>query len=116
MAKNNELFCNYKAAPHNKALEDTVEAFQDSKTVATYTSSGHVPADRILEKLNSAKKIGKTTLVVVVHHPNLRQEKTWKQHLQPVWMQIFENTLSPELSIRFHEMPTTMSDGSKNLK
>ena len=61
MAQNNELFCNYKAAPHNKALEDTVEAFQDSKTVATYTSSGHVPADRILEKLNSAKKIGKTT-------------------------------------------------------
>ena len=116
IAKNNQLFCDYKAAPHNKALLDTVEAFQDKNTVTTYTSSGHVPADRILEKLNSAKKIGKTTLVVVVHHPNLRQEKTWKLHLQPLWMQIFENTLSPELSVRFHEMPTTMSDGSKNLK
>jgi hypothetical protein len=112
MRNNNQLFCNYKAAPHNITLENTVESFKDSNTVSIYCSSAKFAVDRVLEAMFAAKAANKKNIVIVIHHPNLRQAKTWKMHIQPQWIANFDYTLNQDFDITFYEMPTTMSDGS----
>ena len=78
-----------------------------------YTSSGQFKVDRVLETLYAAEAVNKKIIMVVVHHPSLEQEKKWKTEIQPHWLSIFQYLLCDGFEVRFHEMPTTMSDGSK---
>lgn len=110
---NNMLFVNYKALPHSKTLSDVVESFKDKNTVATYMSSGKFAAERVLETLYAAKEAGKKELYCVIHHPNLRQEKLWEQEIRPYWSKIFDYLIADGITIKFHEMPTKMKDGTQ---
>ena len=112
MRNNNQLFCNYKAAPHNTTLENTVESFKDSNTLSIYCSSAKFAVDRVLETMFAARAANKKNIVIVIHHPNLRQAKLWKTDIQPNWIANFDYTLNQDFDITFYEMPTTMSDGS----
>jgi hypothetical protein len=115
LANANKLFIKYDAQPHHQTLLDTVSAFGQLPIMCSlYTSSGQLKVDRVLETLSAAAAaVGKKIIMVVVHHPSLEQEKIWKTKTQPHWMQVFSNLLGDGFEVRFHEMPTTMSDGSK---
>ena len=111
-AKKNMLFINYGAAPHNKTLSNFVEAQVDANTIAMYMSSAKVAANTILEKLLAAEQVGKTRLVVVVHHKSRAYKEDWQMNIQPYWKQILKTTC-PNFDIDFEEMKTTMPDGTK---
>lgn len=114
LAKANQLFINYKAAPHHQTLLDTVTAFgQPNEVCSIYMSSAKFSSDRIIETLWANKALGKKIIMVVIHHPDLAQEKFWKTQDQPRWLHMFDYLLCDGFEVRFHEMPTTMSDGSK---
>ena len=106
------LFINYGAAPHNKTLSNFVEAQVDANTIAMYMSSAKVAANTILEKLLAAEQVGKTRLVVVVHHKSRAYKEDWQMNIQPYWKQILKTTC-PNFDIDFEEMKTTMPDGTK---
>ncbi len=117
LKRQNRLFINYKASPHNNKLADTVKAFSSREGVSSiYMSSAKFSGDRILEHLAivSEPELNKTTIVVVVHHSSLKQEKLWKKEGQPHWINVFDSTLDKKFTIQFCEMPTTMSDGTQS--
>ena len=114
LANANKLFIKYDAQPHHQTLLDTVTAFVNADMCSLYTSSASLAVDRVLETLYATyKATGKKIIMVVVHHPSLEQEKKWKASIQPKWMNIFSDLLCDGFEVRFHEMPTTMSDGTK---
>ena len=113
MKKNNRLFIDYKANPHRQILEDKTEDYRDSKTCAMFMSSGQFAVDRVLQALYAAKESGKKEMVINIHHPSPAAARQWKLNVQPLWMTIFDYVLRDEFTIIFHEMVTTMSDGTK---
>lgn len=115
LRQNNLLWINYKAAPHSAKLADTVQLFgQNEGMCSIYMSSLKFSVDRIIETLWAATKIGKRKIMVVIHHPSPEAETNWKTVAQPNFINLFKTMLKDNLEVRFHEMTTTMSDGTKD--
>ena len=109
----NRLFINYKAEPYHQTMLDTVEANVDKTTCSLYMSSAKFSSDRVLETIHAAYKAkGKTTVMVVLHHPTPDDEEAWKTLIQPKWIELFKFALQSGINVKFSEMDSTMSDGT----
>jgi len=113
LRQSNRLFINYKAEPFHQTMLDTVTAMVDSTTCSLYMSSAKFSSDRVLETIYAANDaVGKTTVIVVIHHPSPTDEELWKTKFQPKWIALFKFALQSGINVKFHEMVSTMSDGT----
>ena len=118
LRKNNLLFINYKAKPHNQTLVDTVTAYAaDPNVCSIQMSSAKFSSDRIIETLYANrslnKNLGKRICQVIIHHPTPEQEHIWKTADQARWINMLSYLLCDGFMVKFYEMPSTMSDGTQ---
>jgi hypothetical protein len=118
LLKNNLLFIDYKAKPHNQTLIDTVAAYAaDPNVCSIQMSSAKFSSDRIIETLYANrslnKNLGKRICQVIIHHKSPEQEHIWKTADQARWINMLSYLLCDGFMVKFYEMPSTMSDGTQ---
>jgi hypothetical protein len=114
LLKNNLLFIDYKAKPHNQTLVDTVAAYAaDPNVCSIQMSSAKFSSDRIIETLYANESLGKKICQVIIHHKSPEQEHIWKTSIQSDWIKKLQYVLNKDFTVKFYEMPSTMSDGTQ---
>ena len=114
LKRNNLLFIDYKAKPHNQTLTDTVAAYAaDPNVCSIQMSSAKFSSDRIIETLYANESLGKKICQVIIHHPTPEQENIWKTSIQSDWIKKLRYVLNKDFTVKFYEMPSTMSDGTQ---
>tara|TARA_Y100000296_G_C5141726_1_gene241448 strand:- start:78 stop:1322 length:1245 start_codon:yes stop_codon:yes gene_type:complete len=103
----------YRIFPHSETIKDVVEQYKDKKTCSLYLSSGKFAVDRVLKTLYAGQEIGKKDVMVVVWHSSKELEKAWVKTDRPFWQNLLDDLIDDKFTIDFHEMPSTMSDGTK---
>jgi hypothetical protein len=98
LLKNNLLFIDYKAKPHNQTLIDTVAAYAaDPNVCSIQMSSAKFSSDRIIETLYANrslnKNLGKRICQVIIHHKSPEQEHIWKTADQARWINMLSYLL-----------------------
>ena len=76
-------------------------------------SSAKFSSDRIIETLYANESLGKKICQVIIHHPTPEQENIWKTSIQSDWIKKLRYVLNKDFTVKFYEMPSTMSDGTQ---
>lgn len=102
--KNGATFKNYKSGKYLQEMTaKTQRLMAQDNTVALYMSSAKFSVERIIDSLYANRNDDITTVQVVIHHPNVTQEKKWKENIQPQWLKQLRFVMS-QYEFHFIEM------------
>ena len=109
------LFINYKALPYSTVLKEKVNKFGAVKgQCSIFMSSAKFSIERILETLFSNQDCC-DRIMVVIHHPTVKQSVLWKKNGQPFWLNLIASS-GMKWKISFHEMDMWAEDMSTDSK
>lgn len=102
--KDGSVFKNYKSGKYLQELNaKTQKLMAQDNAIALYMSSAKFSLERIVDSLYANRNDNIENVHIIIHHPNVPQEKKWKENIQPQWLKQLRFVM-PQYEFHFTEM------------